>query len=115
MSNDHLVKELLRDTMLYRVTSDGILETRKTRQGKIGTEWRVAGYDNHHKGKTYRFVKFKGKHLKIHRIVYQHFKGDLQSHLVINHLDGNGLNNHPDNLQQTTVEYNAVYRTQEAA
>lgn len=38
----------------------------------------------------------------IHRLVYNYFVGDLSDGLVIAHLDGNYVNNSPENLLQTT-------------
>lgn len=37
--------------------------------------------------------------IKIHQLSYQEFKGELIDGLVINHIDHNILNNHPDNLE----------------
>lgn len=46
------------------------------------------------------------KHYFGHRLVYETFCGNLIDGLVINHIDGNKLNNHMDNLEQITVQKN---------
>ena len=46
------------------------------------------------------------KHYFGHRIVYETFCGNLVDGLVINHIDGNKLNNHMDNLEQITIQKN---------
>lgn len=46
------------------------------------------------------------KHYLAHRLVYETFCGNLVDGLVINHIDGNKLNNHMDNLEQITIQKN---------
>lgn len=48
----------------------------------------------------------KPKTLFIHRLVYQAFIGELLDGMVIEHLDGNPLNNHFTNLKQSTQKEN---------
>lgn len=38
-------------------------------------------------------------HLAAHRLIYYHFKGAIPDNMTVNHIDGNPLNNHPDNLE----------------
>jgi hypothetical protein len=51
-------------------------------------------------GCGYKTAEIDGKRLYVHRIVYQMTHGDLLPEDVIDHIDGNPLNNHPDNLRK---------------
>ena len=48
----------------------------------------------------------KRKMLRINRLVYQEFNGDLIENLVIDHISGDILNNSSDNLQQINQRNN---------
>lgn len=48
----------------------------------------------------------KAKFYLIHRLVFSHFLGELNENLVIDHIDGNKVNNHYSNLQQITSRAN---------
>lgn len=58
----------------------------------------------------YRFVKLYKynnlKNYKISRLIYQAFCGDLVPNMVIDHIDGDPLNDSPENLQQITNREN---------
>lgn len=41
-----------------------------------------------------------------HRLVWQHFNGDIPDGLIVNHKDGNKSNNRPDNLELATYSEN---------
>jgi len=45
-------------------------------------------------------------YLRIHRLVYSHFIGDLRDDLTINHIDHIKTNNHFSNLEQITMKEN---------
>ena len=50
----------------------------------------------------------------VHKLVYQLFNDDYDDTKIIDHIDGNKLNNHKDNLRQVTVSENvmaAYYKT----
>lgn len=46
------------------------------------------------------------KHLPVHKLVYETFIGKINKDLVIDHIDGNKINNHYTNLQQITSKEN---------
>lgn len=60
--------------------------------------------------KQYRYIKYKGKAIKIHRIIYAKFLGDLKPGKIIHHKDGDGLNNHVSNLEQCSQKMNMFYK-----
>ena len=45
-------------------------------------------------------------YLRVHRLVYGHFIGELEPTLVVDHKDDNKRNNHWTNLQQLTHKQN---------
>jgi hypothetical protein len=99
-SNDYLIEDLLKDDR-YTVRSDGTVWFR------AGNQYRQTGKAKTFKnGKQYHHLKFKGANLLVHRIVYRKFLGRLATDLVVNHKDGNGLNNRPTNLELVTQSDN---------
>lgn len=102
--NDPYILMLL-DSPFYDVRADGTIFTRVSRQW-ITETWREAGYV--HSGR-YKQLTYKGKGLSFHRIIFQKFIGNLSDDLVINHKDGNGLNNVPTNLELVTQRENIIH------
>lgn len=82
--------------------------TRITKTGKVSVNniWRRAGTGR----RGYYTVKYFGRMLQVHRIIYAKFKGKLEHDLVINHIDDNGYNNDPDNLELVTQSKNNYHR-----
>ncbi len=56
------------------------------------------------------YISFRKKKLAVHRIVYAKYGGQLDSELVINHLDGNPANNHVENLELVSQAANNLHR-----
>lgn len=56
-------------------------------------------------GKQYRRVMFRREHHLVHRIVFALVHGYLPEE--IDHIDGDGLNNYPENLRAATRDENA--------
>jgi hypothetical protein len=50
--------------------------------------------------------KSERKWLRIHRLVYQHFIGELDTKLQINHINHNKQDNRVQNLEQVTAKEN---------
>lgn len=54
----------------------------------------------------YLRVKMNNKSVQIHSIIAELFLGERPENLVVNHIDGNKLNNHPSNLEYVTIARN---------
>ena len=59
-------------------------------------------------GKKYWQIKLCDKVYKVHRIVYILHHGKIDQDLVIDHIDGDGLNNNIDNLRLVTQFVNSL-------
>lgn len=101
--NDPFVLELINDP-LYDVREDGTIWTRVARTGRVFVDpnkWRQTGTTNQ---KGYLYFRYHYTHLVVHRVIYAKFNAGkngnppLAEDLVVNHEDGNGLNNLPSNL-----------------
>ena len=57
----------------------------------------------------YLRIKINNKHLFIHSIVAKLFLGERPLNYVVNHKDGNKLNNHPSNLEYVTISENTKH------
>ena len=57
----------------------------------------------------YLRVKLNNKAVQIHTIVANYFLGERPHGLVVNHKDGNKLNNKPDNLEYVTITENIMH------
>lgn len=102
-SHDGLIEQIINDP-LYDIRDDGTIWTLKNESGKqILTTWRQCDKYDH---KNYKLVKYNGKNLKVHRVIYRKFKGQLNANLEINHIDGKHDNNKPDNLELVTGQQN---------
>ncbi len=61
--------------------------------------------------KTYWCVRNNGRLMLVHRVIYVLFnKVDIPKGMVIDHIDGDGLNNHIDNLRMLTQQQNSSTR-----
>lgn len=86
----------VKDTPEYQVSNLG--RVRNARNG------RVLKPLTH--GNAYQRVTIHGKHRYIHRLVADSFFDGDHSHLDVNHIDGNKLNNHISNLEWCTRQEN---------
>ncbi len=96
---------------LFDVRPDGTVWTLVTRTGKtsVSNTWRLAGAIKD----GYVEISYYYKKLRVHRIVYAKFNGELSDDLVVNHKDGIRGNNHPENLELTTQSQNNYHRYRE--
>ncbi len=56
--------------------------------------------------KGYYITKIEGKKYRNHRIIYYLFNNSLDENALVDHKDGNKVNNHKDNLRAVTIEIN---------
>lgn len=101
---DSWIWKLLKDPN-YRVTENGEIHTR-FRNG--GRGWRRGGWitPSRNGTKLYRRITYAGVELYEHRIVAAKKYGRLDPRKTIDHIDFNGLNNHPDNLRELDPSLN---------
>lgn len=111
--NDKLIQEFLKDPN-HMVFWSGEIMTRVDRQGHVQNEWRSClNKKEKLKGQArtnYWRVRYKGVQLQAHRIVYAKFIGELHHGMVINHKDGDGLNNSVENLELITQSENNTHK-----
>lgn len=63
---------------------------------------------NKYKARTFIFGKRKYTCL-VHRIAYRFFKGSIPQGMTINHINGNRLDNNPDNLEVLSLKDNTLH------
>lgn len=80
----------------YRVTSTGLV---------VRADESVIEHDEH-EGYLWYFIQ--GEWMPAHRVVYVLAMGDLRPGMVIDHIDGNRLNNAPSNLRQLSIRENRL-------
>lgn len=66
------------------------------------------GYIRRPNGKSYWSVSKDNVEYFVHRLICTMLYGDLADDLVVNHIDGNGLNNKVENLEVVTLRINSL-------
>lgn len=92
--NDKYINELLNDSN-YKVERNG-----KIYSLRLDGQWKEVIPTV--KGGGYLKLRYNGKHLQVHRIIYAAFVGPLKEDLVIKHMDAISNNNTPENLMLDT-------------
>lgn len=85
--------EYFTDTGTIEIYSDSI----KSKGVRLSQWLNSSGYLN---------TKLKNKHIPVHRIIAKLFLGEPEPGLVVNHKDGNKLNNRIENLEYVTIAEN---------
>lgn len=99
VSNMGRVRSL--DALVYSEYSDGRYVRPYLKKGRImKLITRKDGYQN---------VPLSGKKHSVHRLVAMAFVPGYKEGLVVNHKDENPSNNHADNLEWVTYQYNNTY------
>ena len=83
---------------LYQISNLGRIKSLKDNHGK-------------YREKILKPGNSKGKLFKIHRLVAIHFIENPNNYPEVNHKDENPINNHVNNLEWCTAEYNVNYGT----
>lgn len=90
----------LHDLFAYDEASPSGLTWKITANSSTAKSGSHAGKKKRYGSNTYWSVIFNKKQYKAHRIVWELLSGEsLPSECIIDHLDGNGLNNRIDNLR----------------
>lgn len=116
MSNsDEIWREIPNTDGYYEVSNLGRVRSwRNNRFGRMENP-RIMKLGNHNGGRSgyYKItMSFKGKGVKqslVHRLVAQAFIPNPENKPEVNHLDGNGRNNHVSNLEWCTRSENAQH------
>jgi uncharacterized membrane protein YiaA len=92
------VIEILRNRFDYDPSNvcQPLVYKRKVKQCDIGSR---VGHVKDNKGLSYAKAKVLGKEYFLHRLIYIFFNGEIESRLVIDHINGNTLDNRIENLQ----------------
>lgn len=107
--NYDLIKEIAVDSN-YKICKNGDIWTFLCKKGRTKTKkLRRVAKINSSSDKGYFDVRYKNRLLKLHRVVYYKFKGEILKGNVINHKDGNKRNNHLSNLEQMTYSENGIH------
>jgi len=90
---------------------DGNFYRKKTNTNrvKVGSEAGCVN-TNTQTGKQYVQVRFKGKIYFIHRLICVWHGHSLEPNQEVDHIDGDGLNNHIENLRPTSHKQNSENR-----
>lgn len=87
-----------------------------------GISWKISGI-NKEVGKpvgwldknNYWRCEYKAKAILVHRIIYHIQHGDLDNNMVVDHIDGNSLNNSVENLRMINYSENCRNRKKSKA
>ncbi|MGM1447579.1 NUMOD4 domain-containing protein [Bacillus cereus group sp. BceL305] len=96
---------------LYQIDEYGNVKSVARNKGSVICKERMLKPQKTNNG-YYRVTLCKDGHNKrflLHRLVYEHWNGELIEGLTIHHIDENKDNNHKDNLLQCTQRENNHY------
>ena len=99
---------LTAEALVYRAVLDGRL--RIDAEGRV---WRGLKRAESERGPYLRVrshVNGKLRNTQAHRLVWHHFNGPIPDGLQVNHINGNGFDNRPSNLEVLTPSQNTRHR-----
>lgn len=73
---------------------------------RLSKEEKLILCSQHYTSHNYLVVKANGENVRVHRLVWETFKGEIPDGYEIDHLDGNKENNDLDNLSCVTHKEN---------
>jgi HNH endonuclease len=104
--NDWLIEQIIKDWK-FDIREDGTVWRVYTGHNYKAGRWRdVRSIETVGYGHSRHVIKYKYSRLIVSRIIFRKFIGQLLSDMVIDHIDGNSLNDHVSNLQQITYSEN---------
>ena len=93
---------------LYSISLNGDVLNKKTKKYIKGSTVASVGGRTSYKYYTLRREK-KSYTIGLHRLVAMTFIGDIKKGQVVNHIDGNGLNNNVSNLEIISIKKNILH------
>jgi hypothetical protein len=94
-----LTLELVNKYLTYDKETGNLYQSKKRPKIQVGS---IAGGIN---GKGYRYIQLEGKKYPAHHIIWLIETGSLPKK-ILDHIDGNPLNNHFSNLREASVKQN---------
>lgn len=93
----------------YRIYENGVIKYADT--GKVCPDY-DDGKNGYRKIKIYPDGSKNRVSFWVNRLVYQAFRGPIPAGMEVDHIDGNRLNNHIENLSLVTHKQNCVLKKQ---
>lgn len=88
----------------------GKLHWRKPTSNRVKAGDEAGVIDVKYDGRKYRRVSIKGHKLYVHRVVIMIMHGDIDDTVLVDHRDGDGLNNRYENLRLSDASLNGINR-----
>lgn len=96
-------RTLSNESDLYAVSNLGNVKNIRTNH-ILAKQLNTIGYE-----RVQLFINGKQKKFFVHRLVAEYFVDGMDNNLVVNHIDGNKLNNNADNLEWCTRSENDLH------